>query len=101
MIDQAALHREELQALCPRFHVRRLDLLARPRAAISTPNTVTSILLWNSTGVHPPSVRRLFRAKGRVGGSARPEGRFGGAKRSAQSVSQGEFDASWELVFEA
>jgi len=26
MIDQAALHREELQALCPRFHVRRLDL---------------------------------------------------------------------------
>lgn len=26
MIDQIALHREELAALCRRFHVRRLDL---------------------------------------------------------------------------
>ena len=26
MIEQIALHREELQALCRRFHVRRLDL---------------------------------------------------------------------------
>jgi uncharacterized protein len=26
MIDEIALHREELQALCRRFHVRRLDL---------------------------------------------------------------------------
>jgi len=26
MIDEIALHREELQALCRRFHVQRLDL---------------------------------------------------------------------------
>jgi uncharacterized protein len=26
MIDEIALHREEVQALCRRFHVRRLDL---------------------------------------------------------------------------
>ena len=26
MIDEIELHREELQALCRRFHVRRLDL---------------------------------------------------------------------------
>src|ERR1700738_1046050 len=26
MIDEIALHREELRALCRRFHVRRLDL---------------------------------------------------------------------------
>jgi predicted nucleotidyltransferase len=26
MIDEIALHREEFQALCCRFHVRRLDL---------------------------------------------------------------------------
>ena len=26
MIDEVKLHREELQALCRRFHVRRLDL---------------------------------------------------------------------------
>jgi hypothetical protein len=26
MIDEIALHREKLQALCRRFHVRRLDL---------------------------------------------------------------------------
>ena len=26
MIDEIALHREDLQALCRRFHVRRLDL---------------------------------------------------------------------------
>ena len=26
MIDEIALHREELQELCRRFHVRRLDL---------------------------------------------------------------------------
>ena len=26
MIDEIALHREELQKLCRRFHVRRLDL---------------------------------------------------------------------------
>src|SRR5215813_15053346 len=91
MIDQAALHREELQALCPRFHVRRLDLFGSAARGDFDPEQATSILLWNSTGVHPPSVRRLFRAKGRVGGSARPEGRFGGAKRSAQSVSQGEY----------
>jgi uncharacterized protein len=26
MIDEIALHREEFQALCRRFHVRRLDL---------------------------------------------------------------------------
>ncbi len=26
MIDQIAVHREELRALCRRFHVRRLDL---------------------------------------------------------------------------
>jgi uncharacterized protein len=26
MIDEIALHREELQALCRHFHVRRLDL---------------------------------------------------------------------------
>jgi predicted nucleotidyltransferase len=26
MIDEIALHRQELQALCRRFHVRRLDL---------------------------------------------------------------------------
>src|SRR5215468_10208771 len=93
MIDQAALHRgaRNCRRCALAFMCGGSIFLARPRAAISTPNTVTSILLWNSTGVHPPSVRRLFRAKGRVGGSARPEGRFGGAKRSAQSVSQGEY----------
>ena len=93
MIDEIELHREEFRALCRRFHVRRLDLFGSAARGDFDPSTATSILSSNSTGAHLSILSTPTSDKGRVGGAARPEGRFGGAERSAQSVSKGEHRA--------
>ena len=48
MIAEIASHREELEELCRRFHVRRLDLFARRRLTVSTRRAAISTSWWSS-----------------------------------------------------
>ena len=63
MIDQIALHREELPALCRRFHVRRLDLFgSAARGDFDPESSDIDFLVEFDRAAPAASVRRLFRS---------------------------------------
>ncbi|HYK65560.1 MAG TPA: nucleotidyltransferase domain-containing protein [Patescibacteria group bacterium] len=93
MIDEIASHREELRALCRRFHVRRLGLFGSAAREDFDPVHSDIDFLVESDREHPDalSLNTYFDFKetleallGRPVDSRR-------ARRSAQSVSQGEY----------
>jgi hypothetical protein len=89
MIDATALHRQKLQAICRSFHVRRLDLFGSAARDDFDPEHSDFdfiVEFERDMPVHP--FRPLFRAKGGVGGSIRPEDRFARTESGTQSLSK-------------
>lgn len=56
MIDAVALHRDELQALCRRFHVRRLDLFGSAARADFDPDRSDVDFLVEFDQSHPDAL---------------------------------------------
>jgi hypothetical protein len=56
MIDEIALHRDELRTLCRRFHVRRLDLFGSAARGDFDPQTSDVDFLVEFDGRHPEAL---------------------------------------------
>ena len=87
MIDQIELRREELQVLCRRFHVRRLDLFGSAARGDFDPEHSDFDFVVEFDRSAP---QHLFASYFGLGGAARSKGRFGGTERCAQSLLEGE-----------
>ena len=91
MIDEIALRRDELRAVCRRFHVRRLDLFGSAARGDFDPLRSDVDFPVEFDRTHPATVAQdVFRTEGSTGGAPGSAGRSGRTGCGAQSVPEGE-----------
>ena len=92
MIDEIALRRDELRAVCRRFHVRRLDLFGSAARSDFEPATERRRFPGRirSHTSRRAGAQDVFRTEGSAGGAPGSAGRSGRTGCGAQSVPEGE-----------